>query len=86
MTYIFVLEGDDHEVREYEAENEAEAREMCADGFNDQYSCDCANDDHGEDCDAADYDGSEFDIKGVYIGDINDSDNWAKVKAWPTGE
>lgn len=61
----FHLEGDDHETRLVAASSEAEARELCATGFNEQYSCVCG-DDHGDDCDAADYVGDEFELRGVY--------------------
>ncbi|MCK0441243.1 hypothetical protein MUG78_17735 [Gordonia alkaliphila] len=53
---VFHLEGDDHESRTIVAATESEARTLCAEGFNSQY-------------DDADYDGSEFDLRGVYKHD-----------------
>lgn len=82
---IFHLSGDDHEERVYYAPTEAEAREACADGFNDQYG--------------AAYSGDEFDLLGVYrvvatdaaqvdedsIREARDAGEIERVTTWPKG-
>lgn len=82
---IFHLSGDDHEERVYYAETEAEAREACADGFNEQYD--------------ASYSGDEFDLLGVYrvvdkdaaefdedsIGEARDAGEIERLDTWPKG-
>ncbi|MGI6797956.1 hypothetical protein [Gordonia sihwensis] len=70
---VYHLEGDDHEDRAIWADSEADAREQCAEGFNNQYGCDCdgVGDDHTEDCGRGTYEGDEFTLLGVYrvVGD-----------------
>lgn len=84
---IFVLDGDDHERREYEAVTEEDAREQCANDFNAQYGhCDCDgehDDDDSDECTRAEYEGDEFDLVGVYTGELDDPDTWKEVSSWP---
>lgn len=81
---IFHMSGDDHEERVYPATDEAQAREMCAADFNEQY-----------DDDDAEYTGDEFDLLGVYRNpdhiDIDDydfddvKDSLIRLDTWPKG-
>lgn len=87
---VFHFEGDDHETETVTADNEADARQSCADAFNARYACDCSVNqgygNHDEDCWGADYDGSEFDLLGVYRGDPDDPDTWIRVNTWRSGK
>jgi hypothetical protein len=76
-TYIYRVEGDDHETEDVEASSEEEALNIAAELFEERYSGDEEDDD--DDSEPTDVRDLLF-VKAVYEGDINDyDDEWTKV-------
>lgn len=66
---LYVLEGDDHERRAVVAASEEDAREAVANDFNVQYHLGDYHDEDDDEDDGTPYDGSEFNLVGVYPED-----------------
>lgn len=77
-TYIYRIEGDDHETEDVEASSEAEALELAAQLFEERYSGDEEGDedDDYEPVDVRDI----LTVKAIYDGDIDGyDDEWTRV-------
>lgn len=76
-TYIYRIEGDDHETEDVEASSEAEALDIAAELFESRYAEGDEEDD--EDNEPIDY-RENLTVKGVYEGDIDAyDDEWTPV-------
>ena len=74
-TYIYRVEGDDHETEDVEASSEAEALDRAAELFAGQYF-DPDEDDYATPEQVRDY----LTVKAIYEGDIDDyDDEWTRV-------
>lgn len=78
-TYIYRIEGDDHETEDVEASSEEEAIEIAAERFEERYGDD-EEGDEDEDYEPTNV-RDNLTVRAIYKGDIDDyDDEWVKVE------